>query len=252
MATSNQPPPTKLPPPPRVILRRMEPGPLLSRLLVIIFGFGGAFFVGREFLYWQVCITGTAVKANIDDKTTQLRSSRQGTYSVYCLHYGYTYAGRKVSDWQEVPASAYDSCRVGGQLPAHVTSIGSWDFSELDVPRLDGDWMPALIGAFFGSFAIFVMVSEPRKRRLLREGTAVAGEIIDLRANRGRYATHVAKYRFTTGDGKNWEREHWIQRGTYKTLSIGTPVTVVYDPIDPSRSLPYELCELYECMPTRK
>jgi Protein of unknown function (DUF3592) len=246
-------PPTTLPRPPRTIRRRQDAELAAVLLFFVLGGFVcfGAFLVGRELIYWQIETQGQPLNATIDDKNVRLQSSRHGSHNAYYLRYYYTYSGQQVLAEQQVPLAAYNHTKIGEEVPTRVLRFGSWDVSKLDVPRADGNWIYSLIlCGIFGTAAVVTAVSAARKRRLVREGAVAAGEIIGLRARRGRSTTYHARYRFTASDGTNHGKQQKVRSSVYNTLSVGTPVTVLYDPANLKRSLAYECCD-YELVPAK-
>ncbi len=192
---------------------------------------------------------GKPISATITNKRAEVHHDKHGTSYSYWVDFTYTFSGQNLQDKQRLTDSAYDDADIGQQVPGKAMQIGSWPICVIDLPRSRSDLVSGLImlafsailGGIFGAIAI-------RKRNLVRDGTPAVGVVIGRRMVRGKSARYYVSYRFSTSDGTALEKEMTVQKKYYEQSPEGTQVTVLYDPVNPRRSLAYE-CGDYEVVP---
>jgi hypothetical protein len=87
-----------------------------------------------------------------------------------------------------------------------------------------------------------------RQRGLVRNGTATVGKVTgdrEVLARQGNNSWFLVLYTFATSDGREISAQMRISRRAYNDVEANLPVTVLYDPARPSRSVAYEFC-MYE------
>lgn len=120
----------------------------------------------------------------------------------------------------------------------------------------NGDAWASVVGVwFFGLFwcaitgvFVYLLYLQPFRQRLLyRSGDITPGKIVSKRTQRGKTTTHYLRYVFTLPDGRQFEKEMNTKRALWETAQVDQPVTVLYFPANPKRSIVYDFGP-YECL----
>ncbi len=234
-----------LPPPPRRVRPKSKGfgGKLLSLVYVLLF-VSAVLSLGIVPIRWYVQHSGKPVQVTVTGKSIS-HSSRHG--DSYYVDFNYSFNGTVEDDHQKVEHEEYDRAQEGDTASAKVSTILGHNvcLTELgDVDRETHSWM-ILTGIW--NLAAWVVAGVSvyqvlRTRRLVQDGTAVAGTISNKRFSRGRSSTWYLGYTYSTTDGQPFVREQSVSRSTYGNYEIGTPVNVLYDPAKPKHSVIYEAC----------
>jgi hypothetical protein len=101
--------------------------------------------------------------------------------------------------------------------------------------------------AVTGVFVYLLYIQPYLQRRLYRSGETTPGKIISKRTQRGKTTTNYLRYAFTLPDGRQFEKEMPTKRTLWEIAQIDQPVTVLYSPSNPKRSVVYDYGP-YECL----
>jgi hypothetical protein len=100
--------------------------------------------------------------------------------------------------------------------------------------------------AITGVFVHFLYIQPYRQRLLYRSGEVTSGKIVSKRTIRGKSTSYNLRYAFTLPDGRTFEKEMSTQRALWEKAQVDQPVTVLYSPAHPKRSIVYDYGP-YEC-----
>jgi hypothetical protein len=184
--------------------------------------------------YW-----GTPVTATID--TFEARPSKKGG-DYYYIHYHYVLNGRRHEGTETRnlrPAVGQTFAGRAAELNGHAT---------IDPPTLRaGDILPLVGIAIFWNgvlwaFLYIAWVAPIRQRRLARYGEATGGVVTGKQARRGKGTTYSVSYEFEV-DGHKLRGKFDVTSAAYGRAHQGMPITVLFDPSRPKRSLPHELSD---------
>lgn len=232
-------PPKLLPLPPRTARRTAGGGGCGRVFLVPFVVVGLATAVAVPLRLW-VEVAGLPITATVDDLTAH--HGRRGGVT-YTVRFRYELAGRPYTDTQEVTAGEYAAVRRGQQLHGRTRILDGHSLAITDAGS--GLWQTAKLAAFaafwngFIGWIVYAAVVAPwRVLRLVRTGVAVPGTVISHREAGSKRTLRFVTYRFTTRDRRELTREMSVV-GTAGPVD-GTPVTVLYDPNRPTRSVAYE------------
>ncbi len=112
--------------------------------------------------------------------------------------------------------------------------------------------VPIVAAIFFGLVAVLLsaaLIPMYRMRRLIRDGTATAGTVVGQFIMPGKAKRYRIRYSFKTADGTEITNVSTISLESFEKATTGSSLTVLYNPANPSRSLPYEYC-IYEVIPS--
>jgi hypothetical protein len=194
---------------------------------------------------------GTAVQARVDAKRIHQAKSAVTHY----VHFLYSLNGHAHSDEQQVRSQDYERVHIGQTLPARAMELGFMTVCVTSLQHANSTAGALVFALFWDGFIVLFLVlllrPQAQQRRLVREGTAVPGTIVRdrewLSQYRGRSAFYLT-FSFKTVDGQDITKEIQVPRKSYEIAVIPSPVTVLYDPARPSRSIAYEYCD-YEVVP---
>jgi hypothetical protein len=259
-------PPIDFPAPPRRLRRR--PGQGCSkiaslwflRLFIMPHTIVGIFLICSAFFGLFVYVFGTDAPGRI----TSLETSRGKKGPNYYVRYAYTVAGADYPGSISVTSEVFGKLQVGQAFPVRVfTPTPTWT----PLPRGPGSSDSSVL--FYPFFALFwngilciflwmAWIAPWRLRSLLRQGLATAGVIIDKSTRSGNKGAIIYSVRYsyeaTLADDfyingpETFERDMTVTRADYNSAEVGLPVTVIYYPKKPKRSLVYEFAE-YEVVP---
>jgi len=238
----------QFPSPPRVVRRKAGTGcalmfPRLFMLPHVIVGIVTLLAVPTR---WYVYHHGAHVQAIIHK--LERRTSRKGG-DFYVVGWHYQFDGREYSEEYESMAESEGShANIGDQIDGRAAAIlghamflrTSLDIRD-DVMRL-GVW--SLIWNCFMLAAVYVIWVVPIRWRLLaKNGLTSSGRITGRQERKGRGSTYTLFYTFETINGHTIEARSTVSHEGYRAAFEGAPVTVIYDPRRPKRSLPYEFSD---------
>ena len=92
------------------------------------------------------------------------------------------------------------------------------------------------------SLLLLRRIARWRRHRLhlLREGVATVGTIVHKHANTDDSLRYFVRYGYSAG-GEACEHEEQVSADQWKALEVGQPVTVLYDPAEPTEAGLYQL-----------
>lgn len=135
---------------------------------------------------------------------------------------------------------------VGSGIAVKVVKFG---FLRHGILKEDGGGMSAMmVGGLMVIFcllaavlAVFVWVAPGFQFRLLRDGQAAAGSVVQKAFRRTFILKrHVIWYRYTPESGESWTGKAVVPADKYGRLDEGQPVSVIYQGGKPWRSMLYE------------
>jgi hypothetical protein len=233
---------TSFPPPPRMVSRKSGTGCIIwfLRLFIVPHMVAGVFFILAVPTHLYVHYLGTPVTATID-RIEPRTSKKSGDY--YWVTYHYMLDGRRFSDGESRQVRPAVGDTFGGRAAAFA-GHGMILAPEFSVVR---DVLPLLGAAIFWngvlSMFLYVLWVVPiRQHWLARHGEATLGTITGKVVHRGKSTTYTVSYQFDV-DGKDYRGKCDVDSAAYDLAREGMPVTVLYDPSRPKRSLPYEVCD---------
>ena len=195
---------------------------------------------------WYVYNHGTHVQATIH-KLERRTSRKGGVY--YVAGFDYMLGDRPYNEeYESLSDGEGGRTRIGDKIDGRAAApLGYAIFlrTSLDI-RSDllalGAWS-LVWNAFIGLFTYFLWVVPIRQRLLAKRGPAAAGVITGRKETRGRGTTYTLFYVFHAEGGQPVQAKSNVSRGPYHAAYEGAPVTVIYDPNKPTRSLPYEFSD---------
>ena len=194
-------------------------------------------------------------------ETTQRRSHTYHVAYAYDLPADGPLPGPHRRSQTTVNQSVYDALHAQprNQRTVQVRALGVPPLFYDDV--IDGPggaWRVVGFAWLFGTFwcaivslfAYAIYIKPWLTRRLDRSGTAVPGTVVSKRMSRGKTVTRHLTFTFETPDGQRYTREmdSAAPIRQWDTARAGDPVTVLYNPRRPRRSI---ACEFgpYVCTP---
>jgi len=179
-------------------------------------------------------------------KVTSMQTSAGRRGMQHEVHYTYLWNGRTVTDQSRVSTAAYQQLQREKTIPLHAIDIGGHRFSEVDVSA--GQYAASRwflwIWAFLWDGMMLLVLRQPRvARRLVSEGAAVTGKIVDKSTYRGKSARYTLRYEYAPPTGGTMgalTRNMTVTRGDFESVAVGQEITVLYDPNRPSNATIYE------------
>lgn len=89
-------------------------------------------------------------------------------------------------------------------------------------------------------FQYVVWVVPLRQQWIAVNGLVTSGRVTGRRTVSGKGANYYITYAFTTPDDRLIECESEVASDAYERSFVGALATILYDPLRPRRSLPYE------------
>lgn len=240
---------TTLPPAPRTVHRKFGSGCALwfPRLFILPHFLAGIGMLVAVPLRLYVYHDGTPVKAVIH--SLQKRNSKKGG-DYYVIGFHYFLGGHQYNEENEsLTADEGARTKIGDTFDGRAATILMMPWflrADLDIKRdaitLGGI---ALVWNTFVGIAMYMLWVVPtRQRWLLRRGEETKGAILGRTVTaRARGTTYHVLYKFTTADGEPIKTGCDVSKEACESANPGDPVTVIYNPRNPKRSLPYELCD---------
>jgi hypothetical protein len=263
-----------LPPPPRASRRRPGRGWLLRRVPAVVWLLGvpgvGLLLPAVWLLLSSVALAlfGSTVPGKITGKTVSLVRG----HTTYRVQFSY-YVGEQEHEAEaSVDEAAFGKASVGAAAKARV--LRWWP----DEPRLAEPVRPSggnvgqllflsiLCNAALG-ITVWACLRKPlRQRRLVRTGVAATGWVVRKDVNVARPTSWQVQYGYraprhglcsaaspgadgdtATGD-KEWHVVMTVGKKDFDAVAVSAPVTVLYDPAMPFRSVIYAFAD-YELAP---
>jgi hypothetical protein len=244
----NDGPAVPFPSPPRAVRRKVGGGCALGfgRLFILphmIIGIGSLLTVPTRCYVYNF---GTHVQATIHK--LERRTSRKGG-DYYVVGFDYTLGWRRYAEeYESLSVAEGAHTRVGDKLDGRAAALlGHALFlrTSLDI-RSDllglGTWS-LLWNGFVWTVMYIIWVVPIRGRLLAKNGPAAPGVITSRKEKRGRGSTYTLFYTFRTAAGHLVRAKSDVRLEGYRAAYEGAPVTVIYDPRKPTRSLPYEFSD---------
>jgi hypothetical protein len=196
-----------------------------------------------------VIAKGSPVTVEIDSK--QQSFDRHG--GSYDVNFHYRSGPETIFDSQHVEQSEYETLQAGQQFPGRAMRFWLWNvcISEAGNPSSQTTsiaWATALGDSGDLIVIWFTLRKRSRIHWLLRQGEACQGTLIDRRFRLTRSSIkHLLKYRFVVSGTLEVTKEDRVTRSAYGSAVLGSPLTVLYDPVQPTRCLAYDYCN-YEIL----
>ena len=233
---------TSLPPPPRMVRRKFGTGcgVWFLRLFILPHTIVGGFLLLTVPTRLYVHYLGTAVNATID--AVEPRTSRKGG-DYYLVTYHYLLNGRRYDGSESRTVRPV----VGETFAGRAAAFAGHDVFRPARFSAPSDLLPLLGAAIFwnGVVSVFLYIAWVvpfRDRWLARHGEATLGAITGKEMHRGKGTTYSVSYEFEV-DGQDYRGKGKVDFAAYDLTREGMPVTVLFDPSRPKRSLPYELSD---------
>jgi hypothetical protein len=148
----------------------------------------------------------------------------------------------------------YEATRIGDQrlvtyLPGsrHVYYFGAVNAARVQARQMA--WTLWILGGVTVYILVFWAYEADLKNRarLLREGVPVVGQVVFKRVIRGKSTTYHLTYAFPAIAGASGGRQTvTVTRALFEALQVGMPLSVLVDPENPRRGLPYLLLSQVE------
>lgn len=240
-----------LPPPPRRVTGSPGASIWFGRVLLLphtLVGLGSVVAVIVVVLWslFGVVSRGDVVGGHI--------STRKGQ-TIYLLDYTYEVDGITRSDSGTVPKDTFRSLLPARHKDKTSVQVNHFQLGPLHLARLTAEGAPAKLLLPLGAWAIFwngilasffymFWVQPIRRKQLYRSGRGTPGTIVHKRSQSGgKTLTFKVAYRYTSDTGASLSAEMKTSRDRWEQATIGQPVTVLYWPDNPRRSIVYELGE---------
>lgn len=236
------------PPPPRAVRRKAGTGRALmfGRLFVMPHVIIGVVTLLAVPTRWYVYHHGTHVQATIH-KLQRERSKKGGDY--YSVAFDYTLDGRRYSEEYETLSLAEGAhTKIGDKLDGRAAAVLGHALFLRTARDIRGDVLAlgacSLLWNALVWLAMYVIWIIPIRQRLLaKHGLAAPGAITRRKETRGRGTTYTLFDAFPIPDGQLVQAKSDVSQPGYFAACEGAPVTVIYDPNKPTRSLPYEFSD---------
>lgn len=224
---------------------------LAACLLFALFLYGGGRALWEAVKLGWVAVAGRTVTAHVQDVRTEPASVKGQPPRQTALQYAFTSPtdGSVQSRWMRLgggdEASAGPMRSPSGATPVPVVHVGdalpvrcaAWPGGGLSYPWTKEAPGRIVFLTLSGGAIIVISVLLWRKLgywrrqrlRLLRHGIATAGTILHKEARAEDAPRYFIRYGYASGDGPH-EREEQVSQEQWKTLEVGQPVTVLYDP----------------------
>ncbi len=233
-----------LPPPPRRVRRRPDWQRNVTRWIALpLLGVG---FLAGGYATVQLAVTvlGTRVTATVDRLTTIPGDSDSG--ETYRATYHYVLAGHTHAGAGQVSGGLHARLTPGSAVPALAVRLpGGRAYGVVIDPGLARLYagFALLWNAVMIPVAVWLYVTPARRRRLLRTGDVVAGQVTVVGPWDAESASAWVSYTYhPPGQPAAAGRQSYA--GPPELLPHpGDAVTVVYDPARPRRSVAYEAGE---------
>jgi hypothetical protein len=180
---------------------------------------------------------GTPVTATVDRVEPRTRKGHESHWISY--HYllnGKRYDGKK---WQERAV-------VGETIEGRAAVLAGYEMFYTEAPSASGLLLVLAFALFWNGLLSVILymawVAPLRQRWLVREGVATIGTVTNKRIGRVKNNPYIVSYRFEVA-GEEQTGECWVNAEAYERAHEGMPITVLFDPSRPQRSLPYELSD---------
>jgi hypothetical protein len=246
--------PTRLPEPPRQV--RGGPGCAVwfVRIFILPHMAAGIFIAAMLVLTVLVALFGTDSTGSVLALSTSRGRKGGTTYTVkyrYCIGWS-CYTNSASVAWQLFSSLNGPHSLEGQPVPVKVRYVQLGPLHYHVFTEEHSAWGEALSLLLFALFwnaiiSVFVYalwIAPLRLRLLIRNGQAVAGQVVTSRVRRGKSTSYYATFRFIDPEnGQEIQREMTLpDRAQYDRARAGLPVTVLYDPRKPKRAIAYELC----------
>jgi hypothetical protein len=262
---------TFLPPPPRALRRRPGRRGLLGRVPLVVWVLGllgvGLLLAALWLLasLWFIRVFGAAVPGKVTGLVPPPASGMPARVQ-FTFHIGtQEYAGEDAVD-----DKAFSRLYEGVDVKVKV--LRAWPgsarlFEPAGQSSGYGGCLAFLAVTWNAALAVVLWSCLRRplaQRRLVREGVAAAGYLLQKEDGSGWPRTWHVHYRYQApchgrrahgqdGGGaalREWEVLMQVGKQDFEAAQAGTPVTVLYDPRQPSRSLVYAFAD-YEAVPVQ-
>jgi hypothetical protein len=237
--------PAAIPPPPREVRRKAGTGCETGCLRVFILPHTlvGLFLLVLVPIRSYVILAGAPTQATVDRADSRTTSKGKPYYSV---QFHYALNGRRIDSSETWPSNA-PTPYVGDQFTGRAASFLGRAIFLRSSTSLANDVLPlaffALVwNAFIIVFVYAAWVWPLRQRWLAMYGEAAPGVVTKWERGTGRQRNRsTVRYKFTAADGVEHTGKSWV--ASRERRERGTPITVLYNPDRPSRSLPYEMSD---------
>lgn len=184
---------------------------------------------------------GTEVTAVVDHVELRKHAKNGGAYCAYDFHFDLNGRRRDRHDSRTAPY------RTGDTFTGRAMIIAGQDVFlptgwSLKVDGLQTLGLAIVWNGFMSFFIYFAWIGPMRRRWLVRDGEATVGRITELTAGRGRGSSNKVAYEFEV-NGRTVSGKSKIGTPELRAAVVGQPITVIYDPNKPKRSVPYELSD---------
>jgi hypothetical protein len=192
---------------------------------------------------WYVYHHGTHVQARIH-KLEPRTSKKGGDY--YVVGFDYELNRRRYSEeFDSLSAAERMRTKIGDTIDGRAAAVfghalflkSSLDIND-DVLRLG--LFSLFWNGIMSAFVYMLWIHPIRQRLLVRNGDTAPGTITRRTETRGKGTTYTLCYTFRTRFGEVIETKSNVSQAGYHAAFEGAPVTVIYNPSRPKRSVPYE------------
>lgn len=192
------------------------------------------------------------VTATVIEQTRHLSKTRLS----YSIKFKYKVDGKEYSGTQAVSEDIWNSLPEGQTVTVNTNRLAPAFEPSIEGTRSDLFVIPfATLWATMWCGIMYAIVwnaIEPplRSRSLCINGKAVKGELVKIEVRTGRSTSHIAHYTYAAIDRStgrtspvSFKRKFRCKSKFVGLLQEGQPVTVLYDPAKPGKSIVYQLGE---------
>jgi len=200
-----------------------------------------------------VVLFGITVPGHITGKRIGHSSKTNKPY--YHANYEYKVGGESYSGSMDPSQSEYASLEIESPVNVRVLpltpGINSRIVTAAGIKASDIPGVFLMMLFWNGILSIFwwgLLIKPLRDRKLVIEGTACLGVILDKKMTGGKTTTYSIAYRFEPGAGSMIRTETItgkmaIRSKDWDAVRQGDPVTVLYDPTKPKRNIAYDFAD---------
>lgn len=205
---------------------------------------------------WLFVLAGSVIPAQVVDKQTDYNPKKRIT--TYRLHYTFSHNGLQQRGDDKVSQKFYTQTSLGQTIQVKVSPIAAVPFSYVEDPDHRGGALifPAFItvfATFWNGVMVFLWwtlyIRPWQYRWLVKNGKATQGVITKKDIKKNKTTTYLIEYQFQLfAYGQPIVGKMEARKEDWDHLQANSPVTVLYHPDKPKRSVVYE-CADYEVAP---
>jgi len=162
------------------------------------------------------------------------------------VDYIYRWNGRAINDSATVSPAAYQRLQSSQYVKVHALNVGGYQFSELEMTPKEfaaARWFLWPWAIVWNGMLLLMLRQPILAKRLVRNGEAVVGKILDKKSYRGRSTRFAVSYEYAPRTGQPLRRTMTVSGADYESAAIGKEIVVLYDPNHPANSVVYQYAD---------